>query len=344
MPAVRKHWGTILGVGIGLAALAWAARGLPLAETWAVVLNAHYGYILPAIVAYLASYTARAIRWRVLLRAGVPLGEALHAMNAGFLLNNLLPLRLGELARAYLVGRSRAPSLETLSTIVAERFLDLLSAVTVLAITLPLVASSEWMRRAGWTAAAVAVGGLVGLLIAAHQRQRLVSLARRLVQRLPRFEAPLTRLLVQADFFLGGLQPLRDGRLFARVIFWSAVVWTLSGLVNWLVLRIFLPAPPLVLGYYSLGAAAIANAVPSSPGQAGVREAAIVTALRQVGVPQSAAFSYALLIRVVGYIYSGLFGSLALSHYGETLSSLARAAQTLLGRRKAAIPEAAAEL
>jgi hypothetical protein len=283
----------------------------------------------------LVSFVTRSVRWQGLLRGRASLAETFHASNAGFLLNNLLPLRLGEFGRAYLLSRSRVVSgAETLSTIVAERVLDLLSAVTVIAITLPLVASTDWMRAAGWTVGGVAVGGVVALFLAAHQRARLVAGGGWAIRRLPRFSHLLSRLLAQADLFLEGLQPLRDTRLLALAGFWSVATWFLSGLVNWLLLFSFLPQPSLALGFYLLGVAAVAYAVPSSPGQAGVLEAAIVAASLPLGIAQSAAFSYAIVLHLLSYASSAILGGWALSHYGETLAGLSRSAREFLSRRK----------
>ena len=84
-----------------------------------------------------------------------------------------------------------------------ERVLDLLAAVTVVAITLPLVASADWMRTAGWSVGVVAVGGLVFLFLASHQRARLVALAGRMIKWLPRLNRPLSSLLARqvAEFW-----------------------------------------------------------------------------------------------------------------------------------------------
>jgi uncharacterized membrane protein YbhN (UPF0104 family) len=105
------------------------------------------------------------------------------------------------------------------------------------------------------------------------------------------------------------------------------VTWALSGVVNWLVLSAFLPGSSLGLAFYVLGLAAVAYAVPSSPGQAGVLEAAIVAGMVPLGVAQSVAFSFAVVLHVLTYAITSLLGGWALSHYGETLAALAREAQ-----------------
>lgn len=337
MRAVRKHWGTLLGVAISLAALGLALRGIPLAGLKRALLAANYWFLIPATALLLVSLVTRAFRWWGLLRAQVALGETFHAMNAGYLLNNILPLRLGEVGRAYLLSRGQAVSgSEALSTIVVERVLDLLTAVAILALTLPFVAAAGWTRSAGWSLGVVAVLGFAGLLLAAHQRARLIALAGRVIRRMPHLDTRLARWLDRADSFLGGLESLRDSRLLAAALCWSAVTWLLSGLLNWTLLFAFVPHPSLLLGFFVLGVAAIAYAVPSSPGQAGVLEAAIVAALVPLNIARSDAFSYALVLHLLSYVATGLLGAWALSHYGETIAGLARSAQAFLGKGKMA--------
>jgi uncharacterized protein (TIRG00374 family) len=252
----------------------------------------------------------------------------------------VLPLRLGEVARAYLLSRGQAISgMEALSTIVAERVLDLLAAVVVLAITLPLVAVADWMRSAGITVGILALAGFAGLWLAAHQRALLIRVAGWLIGRVPVLHARLAGLLVQADQFLNGLESLRDNRRLASAMFWTAVTWLLSGLVCWMLLFMFVPRASVALGLYVLGVAAIGYSVPSSPGQAGVLEAAVVAALVPLGISQSAALSYAVIMHLSSYAVAGVLGGVALSRYGETLAGVARAAQTFLSQRKAAPSE-----
>jgi uncharacterized protein (TIRG00374 family) len=337
---VRKHWGTIAGILISLVALALAVRGVPLDDLRQTLAGANYWWVLPSLVVLLASYATRALRWWGLLRAQVSLPETFHAMNAGYLLNNVLPLRLGEVARAYLLSRGRAVTgMETLSTIVAERVLDLLAAVAILAVTLPLVAAADWMRSAGLTMGMVAVAGFVGLWLAAHQRALILRLAGWFIQRIPFLSAHLARLLEQAGHFLNGLESLRDNRRLVSALFWSAATWALSGAVCWLLLFVFLPQASLALGFYVVGVAAVGYAVPSSPGQAGVLEAALVAALVPLAIPHSAALSYAIVLHLASYATAALLGGFALAHYGETLAGLARAAQSFLGQRKPAASE-----
>jgi uncharacterized membrane protein YbhN (UPF0104 family) len=117
-------------------------------------------------------------------------------------------------------------------------------------------------------------------------------------------------------------------------VFWAVLTWLLSGVVNWLVLLAFLPQATLGLGFYALGVSAIAYSVPSSPGQAGVLEAALVAGLLPLGIAQSTAFGYAVVLHLLIYAVTSVLGGWALSHYGETLAGLARSARAVLSQRK----------
>ncbi|MBI3763369.1 MAG: flippase-like domain-containing protein [Chloroflexi bacterium] len=330
---MRKYWGTVVGIVISLAALAFAVKGIPPAELGKALSGANYWFVIPAALVLFLAFVTRAIRWRGLLRAQVPLGEVFHALNAGYLLNNTLPLRLGELGRAYLLSRSKTVGgAEALSTIIIERLLDLLMTAVILAITLPLVAAAAWVQSAGLTVGAMGIVGFAALVIFAHHRSRLLALGNRGIGRLPRLNTLLARWLVRADSFLSGLEILRDFRQLAIAIFWSLITWTCSAIVSWLLLCSFIPRPSFVVALFALGVGALGYAVPSSPGQAGVYEAAIVAALVPLGVARSSAFSYAVVVHVLNYALVGLLGGWALSQYGETLAGLARSAQTFLAK------------
>ena len=85
----------------------------------------------------------RAWRWRIMLGSGTPFIPVFHAQNIGYLITNVLPFRLGDLARAYLVGlepKVRDVDLpKALSTVALERILDVLVIVILFGVTLPFV-------------------------------------------------------------------------------------------------------------------------------------------------------------------------------------------------------------
>jgi uncharacterized membrane protein YbhN (UPF0104 family) len=118
--------------------------------------------VLLGLLMTLLWLVVRAFAWRTLLQDKATIGQVFISLNEGYLLNNVLPFRLGEVGRAYLLGRKAGLDFWfVLSTVVLERALDLLLAAGLLLSTLPFVVGASWARQA-----AVAAGGLVVLGLA----------------------------------------------------------------------------------------------------------------------------------------------------------------------------------
>ena len=92
-------------------------------------MGARYIYVLPTVVFLLLGLVTRAFRWQVLLSGDLPIGRTFSIMNVAYLVNGVLPLRIGEVARIYLATRATppVPPMKTASTIIVERLLDLRS-------------------------------------------------------------------------------------------------------------------------------------------------------------------------------------------------------------------------
>ncbi len=96
--------------------------------------------LLLVIVLYIISLVFRAICWRTLLQHKASFTRVLFVLSEGYLLNNLLPLRVGELGRAALLGKDEGLGVfRVLSTIVVERAYDMAIAASLVLGTIPLV-------------------------------------------------------------------------------------------------------------------------------------------------------------------------------------------------------------
>ena len=131
---MRGNTGKILGIAITLVCLALAVYGVNFAELQKALAGANYALIVPALLLWLVGYIARTLRWRAIL-AGSPVGSLtglFGVLMVGFATNNLLPARLGEFARAYLLRR-RTGLRKTfvLASIFLERIFDGLALVAV---------------------------------------------------------------------------------------------------------------------------------------------------------------------------------------------------------------------
>src|SRR5260370_4420072 len=208
--------------------------------------KANYFVLALGIDFYIAGLFFRGLSWRVLLGKRVPYLRAFEALNEGYLLNNLLPFRLGEFGRAYLVSRrNNLPALEALSSIVVERVIDLLMVVILLVSFLPLIAGLNWARGTIVTSIALGVVAVVVLIsiarnqtVVAHGvgqvlrwlRAMLISIARHQtflahwVGRVLRWLNP-EAWEARAASFLAGLSAVRDPSRALQAALWSTMAW-----------------------------------------------------------------------------------------------------------------------
>jgi uncharacterized membrane protein YbhN (UPF0104 family) len=323
---VRRRIGGIARILIGLAV---SGAALLIALGWAgwrpllsALRGADYTVLLPAAAIYLVAMVARAVSWREILGRRAGLLRHLAALNEGYLLNNLLPWRLGELGRAVLLGRrpGLSPSM-VLSSIVGERLFDMALAVGLLLAMAPVAFDAAWAPRA----AALGGGALGAAILALAFVAARPDLAQRILARLP---GGLPRWGRLWESVRGGLGALRQPDRFLLAFGAMAASWALAALEYWVVLRAFIPGAPISWALLALCVTLLGVAIPSAPGYVGVFEASAVAALAVFGVASSIALGYALVLHALHYAITTLLGAAALAGEGETLAGALRAARS----------------
>jgi hypothetical protein len=281
--------------------------------------------LLPAALSILVGLFARARSWQILLHGRVSLRRAFDALNAGYLLNIVLPFRLGELGRAYILGRR--PPLTTgqvVATVVIERVIDTLVSLGGLAVALALVVTPAWAQSlVAWISLAVLLGlGALFLLMA--RGDRLAALLRR-------SPVPMvTGFAGATDEFVRGLELLSQPRRVLRAAFWSLMAWATAWLQIWLLLRAFSIHGSLVVSLLVSGVIAFGAAVPSSPGAVGGYELSAVAGLMIFGYQREPALSVAIAGHGLQLLVLGGLGAWSLAREGETLAGLAARARAAL--------------
>ena len=337
---MRKYLQWVISIAVSAIAFWLAFRGVQVAEVADTLRTANYFYILPALACIVVGLMARALSWQTILGRKVPFWRAFTALNEGYLLSNVLPFRLGELGRAYLVSRNRGLSTsQAFSSVIVERVIDLCMIVVLFATVLPLVAGLAWAREAAVLAVVISVAGMGGLFALTLNRALVLRLARWVMGqvRLPWFNAARWETRVVA--FLDGLAALRDWRRFALAALASATAWVSASLCAWILMFAFLPAPTLPMGFFVLVISGLGVALPSAPASMGVFEASVVLALSAFKVDGSVAFTFALIFHALNFGMTSVLGAVALGREGETLSHLAQAARALMSgaEREAAL-------
>jgi glycosyltransferase 2 family protein len=321
---VRRRVTATLGVLVTLALLAWVLRGTSLSEMATHLRAARPVPLLAAVAIVTASFGLRTIRWRVLLRApdGGPVGwPALwHATAMGFMANNTLPFRLGEVLRAYAASRLGGVALSTaISSIAVERALDLLTLVALLGIALLGAGLPADTVIAGSRLDTLALrGGMLCLLIFAAAL--FVVLLPRAAERLTRLLVPFPRLADRLVRLIEGLRQgfvvLRSPSRLALAIFWSAALWLGNGASFYVAFAAFgipvgFAGALLVQTLIAFGVAA-----PSTPGYFGVFEVVVAAGLALLGIPREVSIAYGITYHVTTFVPITLLGLYSLVRTG----------------------------
>jgi len=281
---------------------------------------ADYRWLPLVILIFFGTLATRAMAWRTILVERASFKESFVVINQAYLLNNVLPLRLGELGRALILSeRVKMSFWHVFSTIVVERVFDLGIAAGLLLSTLPLVVGADWARPAASIAIAIVLLGFIVLFLMASDPKRVSKLIARLTQPWPRLQDWLADKL---SSFLEGLSALRDAPRFVRVAFWMLLTWFLNVAWYFVLMRSFLPEAIWLWALFSIAVVSIGVALPSSPAYIGVLETALVGALSLFGVDPSIALAYAVVAHVIYFVNTGLIGIFGFWQQGESLGTV----------------------
>ena len=326
---MRIPWRLVIGIVISAVALALILKDVSLPGLMDRLRGARYAWMIPNVAAVLVGFAARAIRWRALLDGRLPVSRAFHIQNAGNLLNNVLPLRLGEFAKAYLASRDSAVTLmQAMSAVLIERLLDVLSVFAMLLLVLPYLPSRGVIVQGASIVATIALVAGVALFVAARFRERTMALARALTGRLP--QGARRQILERGEDFLRGVSAASGKRLVAAIA-WSVVMWLGFGSSCYFTLLAFAPGSPWFMGGFVNCAIALGLTIPSAPSGAGLYEAAAVAGLAVFGIPAETATAYALVLHISTFLVAATAGVIGLSREGQSFEHLASAARLVVG-------------
>ncbi len=308
-----------MGLVISAAALALALLGIDLRRVVETLARADYVYLIPATAAILAYLVARSVRWRLLLGPEVSLSRCFWVTNIGYMMSNVLPFRLGDPARAVVIGRGgKVSTAAALSTVVVERVLDMLMVVALLAGVAPFISGVGSAVTAGLVAGGAALAASAVLLLLAFRPDWGRRAVRRVLGWTPRLDGD--RWVQALDGLFEGLAPLRSGRRGLALLVWSVVTWACVVAYYWALMRAFLPRPPALAAPFLVCVAGLGVAVPSSPGAVGVFHAVARYGLTiPFEVPVDQAVTIAFAIHTFQYVMLCLLGLVGLGQESISL-------------------------
>jgi uncharacterized protein (TIRG00374 family) len=311
-----SHWRkVVLSFLISAVLVFLAVRQVDFGVLAGVLRDANYLYVALAIGVYFIDLAVRAARWQILLsRVGtISAGRLYPVLAVGYMANNLLPGRVGELSRAFLVGRrEHVSATSVLATIAIERVIDGLTILVLLLVTLLILPST--LPEAGWlttiaNAAALTFGvGMVAFVVLLVWRRSWVRLAARILSVLPAHYGD--RLAVILDRFIVGLAVLRDPWHLGQVLGLSILVWVIGAGTYFLVSAGFGIQMTTAGAIATICVVNLATAIPQAPAGVGAFEAAAEQMFILFGVATTTAFGITIVLHAVIFfpvVVVGLF-------------------------------------
>ncbi len=268
-----------------------------------------YRYLLLIIPLLLLIQLMRSYRWGLILEPikKVDQSTLFSITSVGLMGILLLPARTGELLRPYLISQQKEFDLRSaLATVVVERVLDGLTIMgflvwIILSIPVPL-----WVQRVGYLSFAAFLFLLSLLFLVVTRKEGTLSLVQILTKGFPKGVQNAVQTFISS--FTEGLRILPDLRRLCLGVGFSLIIWTLMGLVFYILLQSFHMRLPLIAGYTVLVLVVIGITVPGAPGFIGNFHLSCIIGLSLFGIPKSEALSYSVITHLILVLFTVALG------------------------------------
>ena len=315
--AKRSHSPLFLILSFSLAGLLLylSIRKVDWRQVWTLVAHCRFGWLALSLFLSGCSYFLRGLRWRVLLntQARLSVSVVFWANSAGYLGNNVLPARAGELIRTAMISsRSHLSKTFVLTTALAERLMDAIVLVVAGTVVLRLVPN-----KPAWLASISTPLLITGCVAAV------------LIISIPAFEKPALRLLDRLSFSRGavqrfehgiehvaeGIRSFHDPYSFGLFLALTISIWSLDAYGLTVLAQALSMQMSFVIGLLLLVGLGLGSALPSTPGYIGIYQFVAVTILMPFQFSRAAALAFILVAQAGGLFVTGVLGSIGLLQY-----------------------------
>jgi uncharacterized protein (TIRG00374 family) len=297
----------VLGFGFSAATVWLITQQFDLHGAARALAQTRPGYAALGVLFVVLAYAMRITRWWAMLRAlspSVPLFDCVAPFLISIAVNNVAPLRAGDVVRAIgFSGQLGIAATSLLATVLLERLLDLAVLVALafmLIAALPAGTLPPAVVSAVWLAAGIGMTAAVILLTLPRPLQRAAdwTLRRPMVQR--------SRLLAagvrHANTLLATLSSVSSPRLLALLLPMSLMAWLLEGGAFAAVAWDLGPKNDLLAPYAALAVGTLSTLVPSAPGYVGTFHYAVATTVQAFGWPAAEALAFAVAVHLLLWI------------------------------------------
>lgn len=318
-------WKVLIGVAVSVLCLGLALYQIDLGQLVSVFRRVRPVWVAAVAGGVLLAFFLRALVWRELIgdRARPRLWNLFRIITVGYLANNLFPLKLGELLRAWLLARRERLAVPlAFGTVVVERLLDLFALLLYFVLTMSLVRFASWLKLSGLVLAAVGLVLVVLVLLSRRHGEAVITRLERPLLALPGGIGPWVHR--QLERFIEGLRLVQTWGQLARAYGWCLLTWLAWICVNYACLLAFGLDLPFLAAVFLIVVLNFGLMVPSSPGGLGVYEFMVILALAPFGVSKEEALGVGFLSHMVQYLLTLLLGWIFALQMNVSLSKVYR--------------------
>jgi glycosyltransferase 2 family protein len=319
----------IIGCLVGALFLYLALRKVDFSQMGEAFRSADYSYLLGTLVIIFFSHVLRALRWKYLMAPikQLDVRSLFISLIIGYMANVVMPAHLGEIVRAYVLGKKRGVSASSaLATIVVERILDVFALIGMMVLAILLYPFPGWMKNAGYLMLAGAVGLLLFLILLKVSYPRIQPFVGVLMRPLP--GSVQKKAWDFLEKFIAGIVPLKSRLDYPIVILLSIAIWVLYGLIFHLTLLAFDFFQTYQLPWFAalipLVITTVAIVIPSSPGYVGAYHYLCQIALAMFGVPASPALSFGTAVHAINFLPILIAGLILAYYEGVQITQIKR--------------------
>lgn len=322
-------WKLFLGIIISAVFLFFAFRSVDPHEISFALKTARYTYVIPAVSLGLLSLCFRALRWKYLMDPIKKTGfrNLFSATSIGFMANNVLPARMGEFIRAYVIGQKEGVSKSSaFATVVVARIFD---GLTVLLLFVAILLRYSytypgWLRKIVYLAFLLyfaAIGFVILLRLSSDTAFRIADF---FLKPFPQKLSDAVNRLLRS--FIDGLEVIHSARNIIIAAFFSLLVWIPNALMIYILAHSLSIALPISGAVLLLVIIALGITIPSAPAFIGTIQYVSVAGLALFGVSKASALSFSILFHLVSFLPVTIVGFLFLFADGYSLMELQRSA------------------
>ncbi len=330
MIKIQRKIKSAIGIGISILLIWLVFKGTNWSEFLKSIQNINYFILIVAMALLVFSVWIRAIRWRILINkvGNVSTKDLYKVTMVGFMGNNILPLKMGELLRAYVISRKQNIIFSgALTSLIVERIVDLISFILIISAAFLMFPITDWMQKIAVMGFLIVISFLIfSLFLFKYNSKFETWYLKKQKQLIAKDKETIANHLVG---FCRGIEALWQNPKPWQTIFLSLLIWAMYFIFTVLSIYAFnfnlgfldiMKMGILVLAFVTL-----AVIVPSAPGYVGTYQAAAIAALQLVAINIDSARAFAIMYHLAQYIpltFIGLYYFFKLNLHVADLDSI----------------------